>query len=130
MTIKEIGTALYFCEGTKERLSTTNAKVRRIEFCNSNSKIIRYFMKYLRSFGIEEKKLRARLHLHKGDSELDVMEYWSALVEIPHNQFIKTSWKKKASCRKRKVPYGLLSIRYGDAELFKRIMKDIDEVFL
>jgi len=129
MKIKEVGATIYICEGTKERQNKLGSLVRRVELCNTNPKIIQLFLKYLRTFNIDEKKLRMKLFIHYGDNEEETKQYWSKITGIPLNQFIKTQWRKTSKWRKRRLSHGTIAVRLYNAEIFKLIMKDIDLIF-
>lgn len=115
------GLALYWGEGSK--------KDRRIEFCNSDPRMIKFFIRWLQScFGVKIEDLRGYLginetHLKREDI---VKQYWSELTDIPLVQFRKTFFKKTAN---KKVyenfneHYGTLSIRVAkSAALFYKVM--------
>lgn len=128
MTLKEIGASIYLCEGTKEYLNRFGSPKRRIEVCNSNPLVIKLFLKYLRTYNIDEGKLKGRCSLHDGDNEDNIKKYWSKVSGIPLKQITKSTWKKKGK-KKKRLPYGTFTIRYGDAQLFLKIFDDINEVF-
>jgi hypothetical protein len=124
---KLIGLVLYACEGSK-KYTTCNNKIieNRIEFCNCNPKLIELFMHFIRTYDIDESKLRIRVSLHDGDDEEMAKKYWSAITKIPWAQFIKTSWKPSSNKRHNLHSLGLLTIRYNSKELFSEIMKDVE----
>lgn len=78
---------------------------------------------------MDEKKLRARLFLHKGDNEMEAKKYWSKITKIPLSQFVKIQWREPSGWRKNRLPYGTIAIRYYDTSIFKEIMKDIAYYF-
>jgi len=127
--IKVIGATIYACEGTKQRVSTAGSKARRVELCNSDKRIMRSFLEYLRTFSIDERKLRARVFLHADNDEQESKEYWSQVTQIPIGRFIKTSWRKPSIRTKKRLPFGTCAVRYGDAHVFKKIVADIDMLF-
>jgi len=129
MNIKEIGSCLYLCEGTKAHIKLNGTIAKRIEICNSNPKVIKYFLFYLRTFNIDEKKLRARIALHKDKNEIEAKKYWSEITGISISQFLQTSWRDSSGWCKNRLPYGTIIIRYGSAKIFNEIMKDIEYYF-
>ncbi len=115
------GLALYWGEGSK--------KDRRIEFCNSDPRMIEFFIYWLhRCFNIKTEELRGYLgineiHLKREET---VKLYWSKLTQIPLSQFRKTYFKKTAN---KKIyenfndHYGTLNIRVAkSAALYYKIM--------
>lgn len=115
------GLALYWGEGSK--------KDRRIEFCNSDPRMIKFFIHWLQScFGINTEDLRGYLGINEAHFKREnvVKQYWSKLTDIPLSQFRKTFFKKTAN---KKVyenfneHYGTLNIRVAkSAALFYRVM--------
>lgn len=118
MDINEAGALLYWCEGSKR------VKDRRVEFVNSDPRIVRVFMKYLRTKGIQEKRLRLRMELHTEDDETMCRDYWKAVTRTGNSNFIATSVRATSVLRKH-LPYGTITIRYNSFALFQRIMNEI-----
>lgn len=115
------GLALYWGEGSKGD--------RRIEFCNSDPRMIKFFIRWLQScFGVRIEDLRGCLGINEAHLKREdiVKQYWSTLTDIPLDQFRKTFFKKTAN---KKVyenfneHYGTLSIRVAkSAALFYKVM--------
>jgi len=83
------GIALYWAEGDK--------KNRRVGFCNSDPRLIKFMIKWLISyFGVKTNQLTARVGINQIHQERDiaVKEYWSQITSLPLSQFRKTSFKK------------------------------------
>ena len=60
-------------------------KNRIVEIVNSDWKIIKIFLSFLKKIGIPNKKLRGRVCVHenqKGELER-ITKYWSKLTNIP-----------------------------------------------
>ena len=115
------GLSLYWGEGSK--------KDRRVEFCNSDPRMIKFFIHWLqRCFDVRTEELRGYLgineiHLKREDI---VKQYWSKITFIPLDQFRKTYFKKAAN---KKIyenfneHYGTLNIRVAkSAALYYKIM--------
>jgi len=68
MDIATIGVVLYWCEGSKRE------EDRRVEFVNSDPRMISVFMKYLRTKNVEETRIKARMMIHIQDDELECRE--------------------------------------------------------
>ncbi len=103
------GLALYWAEGCK--------KTRRVEFCNSDPKLINFMINWLNvCFGIPRNRLTAvvginEMHIRR---ELEVVSYWSKITQLPKTQFRRTSFKhtnNKKVYENYYRYYGTLSIR-------------------
>jgi hypothetical protein len=75
------GLVIWICEGTKRNH-------RQIEVVNDNELIVRAFLEYLRSLGIEEERLRARVQCSAEDVKPEEAR-WSKITDIPITQFTK-----------------------------------------
>lgn len=85
------GLALYWAEGGK------SFRNRRVEFCNSDPRMIEFFLRWLRiCLGITKENLKCVVGINQIHSQRDmvVKEYWSNITSIPLPQFRKTSFKK------------------------------------
>ena len=110
------GLALYWGEGYK--------KGRRLQLCNSDPKMIKFFLLWLRKcFAISYSEIRCRVginHMHFKRDNL-VRAYWSKITDIPVTQFTKTSFKKVAN---KKIyenfndHYGTLSVEVSQPARF------------
>jgi len=76
------------------------------------------FLKLLRdSFKIDEKKLRAMVHIHEYHNEKQILDYWSKMINIPLKQFTKSFKKPHTGKRARKNYKGSIRIRYYDYKI-------------
>jgi hypothetical protein len=115
------GLALYWAEGGK--------KNHRVEFCNSDPNMIRFFIHWFnKSLGVKKEDLRCRIGINESHigRESIVKDYWARVTGIDLCQFNKTSFKHVQS---RKIyenfdnHYGTLSILVvKSADLYYRIM--------
>lgn len=83
------GIALYWAEGSK--------KTVKLQFCNSDPKLINFLIKWLnRFFDIKTDRLSVRVAINEihRTREAQVKKYWSEVTKIPLSQFRKTSFKK------------------------------------
>lgn len=86
-----LGVGLYWAEGGK------SDKNRRVEFCNSDLGMIKFFILWLEvCFGVPKEDLRCVLGINQVHElrEDQVRKYWSERTGIPLDQFRKTSFKK------------------------------------
>jgi hypothetical protein len=121
MGINEAGPLLYWCEGSKR------ARDRRVEFVNSDPRIISIFMKYIRAKGIDEKRLRLRMEIHTQDHEIICRQYWKRVVNAKDSNFIAPSVRTTSAFRKT-LPYGTITVRYNSVALFQEIMAEISKL--
>jgi transcriptional regulator with XRE-family HTH domain len=99
------GTALYAGEGFK---------VRPAGMANTDPLILLFFVRWLRHFfDVDESRLKMTLYLHRG-LDLDVATaYWSQLVDIPPERFLKPyRAEPDPSIRRSKHPMGCPRITY------------------
>lgn len=113
------GIALYLGDGNKTD--------RSVGFSNSNSKIIKFIMKWFREFcKVPEEKFHGQIWIHENLDELKARKYWSRITKIPLNQFRK-SYIAKNKTRSRKIrkkihEYGVFAIRISDAKIQREIL--------
>jgi len=106
---------LYWAEGAK---FTDN----RLEFTNSDPIMISAFLKLLRlGFNIDNKKLRANIHLHEYHNEKTQKEFWLTITKIPITQFRKSYYKPHTHKRIRKNYQGCVRICYYSADIARKI---------
>lgn len=98
------GIALYWGEGSK--------KDRRVQFCNSDPKMIQFLLYWLRvCLGITKDDIHCRVGINISHAHRDtlVKEYWSKISGIPLSHFVSTSLKKVES----KKVYDNMDEHYG-----------------
>ncbi len=96
-TYRFIGVALYWAEGTKKGL---------FEITNSDPKLILFMIKWINKiFNIPSNKLRARLNIHKNQTEEKIIEFWSKLCGIPKKNFSKSFIKPANKNYKKNILY-------------------------
>lgn len=106
---------LYRCEGNK-------GPKDGIKFTNSDPVMVRCFIDFLKSYvEIDEKRLRACVHLHEYHSPKKQILFWSKITGIPKTQFIKPYIKPHTGKRVKKDYPGCICIRYGSSLLAKKL---------
>jgi hypothetical protein len=110
------GVALYAGEGSK-----TDGEVR---FSNSDPAMVRLFCVWFRRFFyVDEKRLRGRLYLHEGLDLIATEAFWSALANIPTDQFHKPYRAvPDPSIRRNKHEHGCFSVGYGCSRTHREVM--------
>jgi len=114
--LKIAGIMLYWAEGT--------LRGNTVDFANSNPNMIKIFLKFLRQIcGISEERLRVYLYAYSHCDLEKIKKYWSKITKIPLSQFTKPYIREgNLNITHRKLPFGLVHIRYND----KRLLKIID----
>ena len=115
--LKLIGSALYLGEGGK----TPN----RVDFTNSNEKIIKLMMLFFRKIcKVPEEKFRVWISLYDQSKIHETKLFWSKVTKIRLEQFLKpnlTISKYSKKRRKNKLPFGTIQVRIADVKLFHTI---------
>ena len=110
------GLALYWGEGDKRNRS-------RVGLINSDPEMIVVIINFYRKvLKIPNEKIRAALFLYP-DIELErALTYWSDILELPRENFIKTQILQGRSRRtRRKVSYGMCNLYLTSTELVIKI---------
>ncbi len=111
-----MGVILYWAEGGKTQ--------RIVRFSNGDPKMIIIMMDFFRKVcGIPESKFRGYIHIHPHLDYIAAEKYWSAISDIPLNQFFKTYRKQNVSSQNKKntLPNGVMDIYVMDTKLFLKI---------
>ncbi len=124
--LKIAGIMLYWAEGTKQGDT--------VDFANSDPQMIKIFLRFLREIcGIAESRPRIYLYAFSDQNIEELKKYWSKVTQIPLAQFTKPYIRKfKPNLKDRRMPYGLIHVRYNDKRLLARIrswQKDYIEYF-
>lgn len=98
------GLMLYWAEGTKKKHALiTNSDKDMIKF------MVKWFKKY---YNITALSLTASLHLHSGQNEKKIIEYWTKITGIPKHNFQKSFIKPEGKGFKKNLLYnGTMKIR-------------------
>lgn len=115
------GIMLYWAEGAKNG--------HMVDFVNSDPNMIKLFLAFLRKIcRISEERLGIYLYGYSYQNINKLKKYWSELTNIPLNQFTKPYIRKgNPNKSKRKLPHGLVHVRYSDKKLLTFINKWISE---
>lgn len=113
---------IWWCEGTKPRrdFRWKNAMLCPIEVINSDPRIIKIFVDYLRNdFHIDPARLKGQIQIHEGDNVEEIESFWEKYTGIPRVQFNKTIIRKKGN-RKRNN-YGTFKVRFYDKKVYYQL---------
>lgn len=114
---------LYWCEGTKYPASN------KMIFTNSDPSLIKLFLTLLRqAFPIDETKLRIHLQLHTIHDFSEIRTYWSKLLSIPPEKFIKPTITELRGGKHRRTYLGTCSLRYYDFTLQLKLIGLYEEL--
>lgn len=110
------GAALYAGEGAK--------RDGRVRFANSDPALVRFFLAWLRRFHeIDESRLRVQLYLHDGLDLQAAIDHWSAVCDVPSDQFIKPYRAvADSSIRSAKHVFGCVGVYYDCSRTHRAIM--------
>lgn len=112
------GLFLYWGEGTK----ASNCSV---VLTNTNPAMLKFFIKWLESFGVKKKSLKVKLHLYSDMHIKKSLDFWSKELKIPINQFQKSYIKKTSS---KSITYkngfgkGTCSVIFNNRDIWEYIM--------
>lgn len=127
--LKMAGVILYWGEGAKLR-----GKNASIDFANSNSVMIKVFVRFLREIcGVDEKRLRVYLYCYSNQDIESLLNYWYKITCIPLHQFTKPYVRKDFLPEKiGTMEYGMIHVRYADKKLLIQMdnwIKEYSELF-
>jgi hypothetical protein len=108
-----IGVGLYWGEGTK-------ADKNSVRLGNTDSKLIKSFIKFLiKFFQIEKKDLKFGLQLFCDINETDAVNFWTNELKISKQQFYKVTITKSVSkgTYRKKSKYGVLTVYYHNKKM-------------
>lgn len=113
--LKLIGAMLYWAEGNKTEFAGVT---------NSDPDLIRVMMKWFRDIcKVPDDKFRAHLHIHSGQDEAKMKDYWSDVTGIPLGRFGKSFVKKEGSGHRKRVLYnGTIKINIFNKNLLHKIL--------
>ena len=111
------GTMLYYGEGAKT--GTT------VDLANSDPNILKLFLKFLRNIcGTDERRLRFYLYCFSNQNKVQLIKFWCKYLGISKNNFTKPYVRNTRQGNiSRKMPYGVLHIRYSDKKLLNKILE-------
>ncbi|MCC7500569.1 helix-turn-helix domain-containing protein [Candidatus Nomurabacteria bacterium] len=117
------GFFLYWAEGMKVDRGT-------VLLTNTDPAMLRFFLAWLGTLGVDRKKLKARLHLYS-DMEVDrQIKFWATELNLPVSIFKNTYIKKSDSNKRRnyrgRFGHGTCAIWTYNQELYEKIMMAID----
>lgn len=121
------GLFLYWGEGTKTQNSL-------VALTNTNPAMVKFFINWLKLFGVKSKDLKIKLHLYSDMKIKESLDFWSKELNIPISQFYKPYIKKNATgsiSYKNGFGKGTCSVIFGSRDLWEYVtmgLKYISEI--
>lgn len=118
-----IGAVAYWCEGTKSKPWN---RTERVIFINSDPGLIRLFMSFLETAGIERERIGLRVSIHESADVARAEAFWADIVGTEAGVFHRASLKRHNPKTVRKNVnddyHGCLVITVAkSAELYRKI---------
>ena len=116
---KSLLAMLYWAEGTRCKRGSG------VIFVNTDPDLMLLFITLLRKcYSIDENKFSIWLRVHYYHSIRKVKSFWSKLLNVPLNQFIKVSIKKRSKTKRFKKNFaGICAIRSGNTNIRKELIE-------
>ncbi|MFJ6528857.1 hypothetical protein ACIQMZ_26770 [Streptomyces longwoodensis] len=94
MTDREVfltGVALYWAEGAKDK---PYARRERLHFINSDPNVIKFFLRWLDTLGVDRERLRLRVSIHESADVTGAEQFWADAVGVERSALQKAILKK------------------------------------
>jgi transposase-like protein len=117
------GAVAYWCEGAKNK---PHRRSDRVIFMNSDPAMIRFFMDFLSTAGIEWDRLRCTISIHESADVKAALRFWLDITGLPAEQFRPLALKRHNPTTVRKNTgdgyHGCLRIEVlGSSGLYRNI---------
>ncbi|NBU33047.1 hypothetical protein EB118_04630 [bacterium] len=127
--LRVVGAVLWWAEGSKSIRDKRwkNAVSYPIEITNTNTDIIKIFLRYIvEVVGIPKDRLKVQLQIHENDDKIELEQYWSQVTGIGKDMFNKTIIRPIGN--KPGKSKGTCKIRCYDKEFYGKIYQDLQNV--
>ena len=116
-----IGAMLYWAEGYKRDTSSG------IDFANSDPDMALLFFRFLKNrYTLNQKRLYFSVY-HYSDQDLNaITRFWARKLGVSISSFRHSYKRQNPNSGTRKLPYGVLHIRYTDKRLLRDVLKLIE----
>ena len=117
-----IALIIWWCEGTKARVDKRGRKSlnKAIEVTNTDPKIIKIFVDYLREeLKVPKDKIKGQVQIHEGDDKNEIENYWVRIAGISKDQLNKTIVRKIGN--KPGKNFGTFKIRVYGSKIFDKL---------
>lgn len=117
------GVVLYWAEGAKDK---AYSRRERLQFINSDSNVISFYLRWLDALGVERERLRFRVSIHASADVAEAEAFWADLAGVEASTFQKATIKKHNPRTNRKntaeAYHGCLVIYVTkSADLYRRM---------
>lgn len=123
MNLRQIvALVIWWCEGTKPRKDKRwkNSYSYSVEVINSNPRIIRIFLDFLRQdLKVQNSRIKGQIQIHEGDNQAEIERYWARITGLSTNQFDKTIIRKRGN--KPGKNKGTFKVRLYNKEVYKKL---------
>jgi hypothetical protein len=114
------GLFLYWGEGSK------GDKLAKLSISNTDPAVIKFFIYWLeKSLNFPKKEMRVHLHLYNDMNIYKEINYWSKILEINKNQFLKPYIKENSFFRinhKGGFRHGTCNLKVGSARQSEKVL--------
>lgn len=126
LTDREIiiaGAIAYWCEGAKRK---SRRGGERVIFVNSDARLIRFFLQFLKTAGVPDNDLTFCVQIHESADAAAAQEYWLRVTDAQPGQFTKPTLKRHSPKTNRKNTgenyHGCLRVAvYRSSALYRKI---------
>ena len=117
------GAIAYWCEGAKRK---PHLSTERVVFVNSDAGLIRFFLRFLTTAGVEPGDVTFCVHIHESADIDAAQRYWQQVTGAPRERFARPAIKRHNPKTNRKnvgVDYhGCLRVSiYRSSSLYRKI---------
>jgi transposase len=117
------GAIAYWCEGTKRK---SRLNTERVVFVNSDAGLIRFFLRFLATAGVEPGDMTFCVHIHENADVDAAHRYWQQVTGAPPERFGRPAIKRHSPKTNRKNVgaeyHGCLRVSvYRSSTLYRKI---------
>ncbi|MFF8674349.1 hypothetical protein [Streptomyces sp. NPDC015242] len=87
------GVVLYWAEGSKDKMHGRQRR-ENLQFINSDPNVVRFYLRWLESLGVERERLRFRVYIHESADVAAAENFWAELVGPDAATFQRTPLKR------------------------------------
>lgn len=115
------GALLYWAEGYKTE------KAHGLDFANSDPDMALLFMRFLRSrYLLDRCRLYCQVYYYEDQNIQQITSFWSRKLHMPTSSFRYPYMKNNPKQNVKKLPYGVIHIRYNDKKLLRDVLHLIE----
>ena len=116
-----IGAMLYWAEGYKRDTASG------VDFANSDPDMAALFFRFLKTrYVLDEQRLYFSVYHYADQNLAEITRFWSKKLGVSVSTFRHSYKKQNHNPHARKLPYGVLRIRYNDKKLLRDVLSLIE----